>query len=53
MRLESPDSLNHIQDRPEYLQVGDYVYAAVLPPIKNSRKLAIKWSGPLIVNRFE
>ena len=38
---------------PEYLQVGDYVYAAVLPPITNSRKLAIKWSGPLIVNRFE
>ena len=36
----------------EDLQVGDYVYVVVLPPIKNSRKLAIKWSSPLIVNRF-
>ena len=39
-------------ERQEDLQVGDYVYAAVLLPITNSRKLAIKWSGPLIINRF-
>ena len=28
------------------------MYAAVLQPIINSRKLAIKWSSPLIINRF-
>ena len=39
-------------ERQEDLQVGDYVYAAVLLPITNSRKLAIKWSVPLIINRF-
>ena len=38
--------------RQEDLQVGDYVYEVVLPSIKNSRKLVIKWSGPLIINRF-
>ena len=38
--------------RQEDLQVGDYVYGVVLPLITNSRKLAIKWSGPLIINRF-
>ena len=38
--------------RQEDLQFGDYVYAAVLPPITNSRKLAIRWSGPLILNRI-
>ena len=38
--------------RQEDLPVGDYVYAAVLPLITNSRKLAIKWSSPLIINRF-
>ena len=36
----------------EDFQVGDYVSAAVLLPITNLRKLAIKWSGPLIINRF-
>ena len=35
--------------RKEDLQVGDYVYAEVLPLVKNSRKLAIRWSGPLII----
>ena len=29
-----------------------HVYSVVFPPITNSRKLAIKWSGPLIINRF-
>ena len=38
--------------RQEDLQVGDYVFGVVLPLITNSRKLAIKWSGPLIINRF-
>ena len=38
--------------RQEDLQVGDYVYAAVLPPITNSRKLTIRWSGPLVINRI-
>ena len=36
----------------EDLQVGDYVYAVVLPPITNSRKLAIRWSGPLIIKKI-
>ena len=35
--------------RQEDLQVGDYVYGAILPPVTSSRKLAIKWSGPLII----
>ena len=38
--------------RQEDLQVGDYVYAAVLPPITNSRKLSIRWSGPLLINKI-
>ena len=28
------------------------MYAAVLPPITNSRKLSIRWSGPLLINRI-
>ena len=36
----------------ENLEIGDYVYAAVLPSTTNSRKLAIKWSGPLIIEQF-
>ena len=36
----------------EDLQVGDHVYAVVLPLITNSRKLAIRWSSPLIVNKL-
>ena len=39
-------------ERQEDLQVGDSVHLAVLPPITNTRKLAIKWSGPLIINIF-
>ena len=35
--------------RQEDLQVGDLVYAAVLPPISNSRKLQLRWSGPLVI----
>ena len=31
------------------MQPGDKVYAAVLPPPGNSRKLQIKWSGPLVI----
>ena len=31
------------------IQRGNKVYAAVLPPPANSRKLQIKWSGPLVV----
>ena len=31
------------------MQAGDKVYAAVLPPPGNSRKLQIKWSGPLVI----
>ena len=38
--------------RQEDLQVGDYVYAAVLPPTTNSRKLTIRWSGPLVINKI-
>ena len=38
--------------RQEDLQVGDYVYAAVLPPMTNSRKLTIRWSGPLVTNKI-
>ena len=38
--------------RQEDLQVWDYVCAVVLLQITNSRKLAFKWSGPLIINRF-
>ena len=36
--------------RQEDLQVGDYVYAAVLPVVTNSRKLSVKWLGPLIID---
>ena len=36
--------------RQEDLQVGDYVYAAVLPAVTDSRKLSAKWSGPLIID---
>ena len=35
--------------RQEDLQVGDLVYAAVLRLISNSRKLQLRWSGPLVV----
>ena len=35
--------------RQEDLQVGDLVYAAVLPLISNSRKLQLRWSGPLVI----
>ena len=35
--------------RQEDLQVGDYVYAAVLPAVTDSRKLCIKWSRPLVI----
>ena len=35
--------------RQEDLQVGDFVYGSILPPVTNSRKLCIKWSGPLII----
>ena len=35
--------------RQEDLQVGDYVYAAVLPAVTDSRKLSVKWSGPLVI----
>ena len=38
--------------RQEDLQVGDYVYAAVLPPITSSKKLSIRWSGPLIIEKL-
>ena len=31
------------------MQPSDKVYAAVLPPPGNSRKLQIKWSGPLVI----
>ena len=48
MKLKSADSYDLIQD----VKFGDYVYVAVLPLIKNSMKLAIKWSGPLIINKF-
>ena len=37
-------------ERQKDLQVGNYVYAAVLPAVTNSRKLRIRWSGPLIVD---
>ena len=36
----------------EDLQVRDYVYATMLPPITNSRKLAIRWSGILIIKKI-
>ena len=36
----------------EDLQVGDYVYAAVLPAITDSRKLCVKWSGPLSIQEI-
>ena len=42
---------NSYSGRQENLQVGDYVYAAVLPSTTNSRKLSIRWSGPLL-NKF-
>ena len=35
--------------RQEDLQVGDYVYGAILPPVTSSRKLCIKWSGPQLI----
>ena len=35
--------------RQEDLQVGDLVYAVVLLPISNSRKLQLRWSGPLVI----
>ena len=35
----------------EDLQVGDYVYAGLLPRIKKFKE-EFKWSGPLIINRF-
>ena len=35
--------------RQENLQVRDLVYAAVLPPASNSRKLQLRWSGPLLI----
>ena len=35
--------------RAKDIQLGDKVYAAVLPPPGNTRKLQIKWSGPLVV----
>ena len=31
------------------IKPGDPVYAVVLPPPGNTRKLQIKWSGPLVV----
>ena len=31
------------------IKLGDRVYAAMLPPPGNKRKLQIKWSGPLVV----
>ena len=34
------------------MQPGDLVYAAVLPPPGNSRKLQIKWSGPLVITEI-
>ena len=36
----------------EDLQVGDNVYAAVLPPVTSSKKLSIRWSGPLCIEKF-
>ena len=36
----------------EKLQVGDLVYAAVLPPASNSRKLQLRWSGPLWIKEI-
>ena len=38
--------------RQEDLQVGDYVYAAVLPAVTDSRKLSVKWSGPLVIQEM-
>ena len=52
MLLESADSFDLIQDVKKISRLGDYVDAAVLPLITNTRKLLIKWSGPLIINRF-
>ena len=34
------------------MQPGDKVYAAVLPPPGNSRKLQIRWSGPLVITEI-
>jgi len=34
------------------VQVGDRVYCAALPPQGNTRKLQLKWSGPVLVQRI-
>jgi len=36
----------------EKIEVGDKVYAAVLPPMGNTRKLQLQWSGPLLVTKI-
>ena len=37
---------------PEDIEIGDKVYAAVLPPVGNTRKLQVQWSGPLVVTKI-
>ena len=50
MKLESADSSMLIQDVKKISRLEImYIYAAVLPPITNSWKLAIRCSGPLII----
>ena len=34
------------------IQVGDRVYCAALPPQGKTRKLQLKWSGPVLVERI-
>jgi len=34
------------------IEVGDKVYCAALPPQGNTRKLQLKWSGPVLVQRI-
>ena len=36
----------------EDIQVGDRVYCAALPPQGNTRKLQLRWSGPVLVQRI-
>ena len=36
----------------EDFKINDLVYAAVLPPVGNSRKLNISWSGPLQITEI-
>ena len=36
----------------EDIQVGDRVYCAALPPQGNTRKLQLRWSGPVLVQKI-